>query len=308
LSKQEERAAEIVNEIVSLHQLVERVVDALRTKMDEVEKSLNDTNRYASAEYWRLVAFADGMIKVRLIIEQNFKFIETLGILATSRYMLELLIWLRLLKGGDSWYSFIYAKQLITDKRDHAKEHLAKVKSEISLFKQLEKKENEKGERVIRRDLAASRPDICTLRAVADEIDRIARRHFCLYGEDAKTRGFGYQAYLMETKIIPRIEKEIEQLQSVKTSATAQMPKFAQGHKPWLWKEQAAAAGLNEQFQFVYSYTSRLLHATPTSLTTNQKNLEWDEIVMFLDFLYVSMADAIEMAEWLAGLKEEQAH
>jgi hypothetical protein len=27
-----------------------------------------------------------------------------------------------------------------------------------------------------------------------------------------------------------------------------------------------------------------------------------------LDFLYVSMADAIEMAEWLAGLKEEQAH
>jgi hypothetical protein len=191
-------------------------VEALRTKLDEVEKSLNDSNRYASAAYWRLVAFTDGMIKVRLIIEQNFHFIETLGILASTRYMLELLIWLCLLKSGDSWYCFTYAKQLITDKRDHAKEHLAKVKNEITLFKQLEKRESEETEQVIREDFAISRPDLLprTTHAVMKEIDRMARRHFCLYSEDAKTRGFGYQSYLMETEIVPRIEKEIEELQA----------------------------------------------------------------------------------------------
>ena len=183
------------------------------------------------------------------------------------------------------------------------------MKNEIALFKQLEKRESEESEQTIRGGFTISRPDLLprTTHAIMREIDLLVRRHFCLYSEDAKTRGFGYQSYLMETEIVPHIEKEIEQLQSVKTSAIAQMPKSAQGTTR-SWKEQAAAAGLNEQFQFVYSYTSRLLHATPTSLTTNQKNLEWDEIVMFLDFLYVSMLDAIEMAQLLAGLKEHDAN
>ncbi|HEY5330211.1 MAG TPA: hypothetical protein VIJ79_10035 [Acidobacteriaceae bacterium] len=305
MNKQQERAAKIIDEIVSLQQRVERVAERLKTKLSEVEKSLGDSSRYASSDYWRLVAFADGMVKVRLIIEQNFHFIETFGILATTRYMLELLIWLRLLKSSETWYCFTYAKQLITDKRDHAKEHLAKVRSEINLFKQLERKESEESIKVIRHDLATSRSDLLpdAIRTVMEENDRSARRQFCLYSEDAKTQGFGFQAYLMETKIIPQIETEIEQFQALKTNAVAQMPRSVQGHKPWKWKERAAAAGMIEQFEFVYAYTSRLLHATPTSLTTNQKNLDWHEIVMFLDFLYVSMLDAIEMAEYLADLK-----
>ena len=33
---------------------------------------------------------------------------------------------------------------------------------------------------------------------ITAEIDRAARRRFCLYSEDAKTRGYAYQAFLME--------------------------------------------------------------------------------------------------------------
>lgn len=65
---------------------------------------------------------------------------------------------------------------------------------------------------------------------------------------------------------------------------------------------------MSEQFEFVYAYTSRLLHATPTSMTTNQKNLEWNEIGAFLDFLYVSILDAIEMSEKLAEIKSPSAN
>jgi hypothetical protein len=95
-----------------------------------------------------------------------------------------------------------------------------------------------------------------------------------LYSKDAKSNGYGYQAYLMEKQVIPQLETKIEQLQNTKIAAISQMPKSAQGHKRWIWKHEAAAAGMTEQYEFLYAYTSRLLHATPTSVTTDQKNLE----------------------------------
>jgi hypothetical protein len=51
--------------------------------------------------------------------------------------------------------------------------------------------------------------------------------------------------------------------------------------RDWRWKEQAAIAGMSEQYEFIYSFTSRLLHATPVSLTTNQKLLEPGEMHCF---------------------------
>jgi hypothetical protein len=311
LDKHQERGKKIVAEIASLHQRVARTVDRLRAKLNEANELVNDSNRFGSLDYWRLVAFSDGMIKIRLIIEQNFTFIETFEILSTSRYMLELLIWFRLLT-ADPAYSFTYVKQLVTDKRDHAREHLNKVKKEIELFKQLEKQESAECEAVIRGKSASAMAHSDSLprsaRIIADEIDCLARRRFCLYSEDAKTRGFGYQAYLMEKQVLPQLEQEVERLQALKIAAISQMPESAQGHKPWRWKEQAAAAGMSDQFEFVYAYTSRLLHATPTSMTTNQKNLEHNEVVTFLDFLYVSILDAIEMSERLAGIIDSSAN
>ncbi len=130
MDKHQERAKKIIGEINSLHERVEHTVAALKANCDAVSASLDDAHYYGDSKYWRLVAFADGMVKLRLIIEQNFNFIETFVILGITRYVLELLIWLKLLS-NDSTYSFIYIKQLATDKRDHAREHLNKVKSEI---------------------------------------------------------------------------------------------------------------------------------------------------------------------------------
>lgn len=205
MDKHQERAKKIVDEIASLHGRVERTIEGLRAKLDEANKQVVHSKLYGSSDYWRLVAFSDGMIKVRLIIEQNFSFIETFGILATTRYMLELLIWFKLL-ASDPTYSFTYVKQIITDKRDHAKEHLSKVKNEIALFEQLEKRESEESKEAIRRKGASTK--VAITRMIADEIDRSARRRFCLYSEDARTRGFGYQAYLMKAQVIPQLGRK----------------------------------------------------------------------------------------------------
>ncbi len=86
------------------------------------------------------------------------------------------------------------------------------------------------------------------------------------------------------------------------------MPKSTQHGKRWNWKEQAAKAGMSEQYGFLYSYTSRLLRATPASLTTKQKNLELDEVSMFLDFIFVAMLEATEIAERVGASKNPVVH
>ena len=67
------------------------------------------------------------------------------------------------------------------------------------------------------------------------------------------------------------------------------------------WKEEAGRVGMQAQYEFIYSFTSRLLHATPASIFTDQKNLEVAEMVLFLDYIYVSMLDALDIAARQVG-------
>jgi hypothetical protein len=295
----------IVGEIRSLHHRVERTVDALRHKVDDASKSVVDSNRFAVSDYWQLRILYDGMIRVRLIIEQNLEFIETLSLLATSRYFLELLIWFRLLETGNPDYCFTYVKKLVTDQCDHARERLSKAKSEIAIFKELEAREAAQTGEAAHKSLKSFSK---SYNMIAGEVDRVARRKFCLYNSDANTRGYGYQAALLEKQLVPQLEKEVEELEKREAEAISQMPKSPREDKHWSWKQQAAAAGMAEQFEFLYAYTSRLLHATPMSLTTHEKSLVLGEITMFLDFIYISILDVIEIAEKHAGISNPLVH
>jgi len=78
-----------------------------------------------SHAYWVHVAFADSLVRLRLLIEQNFAHIESIGLLAVTRYVFELTVWLKLL-AKDSRYGLVYYRELIknqleyhTDLRNH---------------------------------------------------------------------------------------------------------------------------------------------------------------------------------------------
>jgi len=315
LVAQEQDIANIVAEIRSLHPRVERTIEALRARFNEGDKLVDESNQYASPDYWRLAGITDGMIKINIIIEKNFEYIETFAVLATTRYMLELLIWSRLLTSDDPEYCFTYVKWSITGNRDYLKEHLAKVNREIAFFEGLEDREAKDTLDAATRSLGvrnagAGSPSAFSerFRMIAEENDRQARRRFCLYSRDAKTRGYGYQAALMKRQVVPQLEKEIERLEKIMEAALSQMPESSRGLKRWNWKEQATKAGMTEQYDYLYSYTSRLLHATPPGLATKQKNLELDEAVMFLEFIFVAILEATEIAERVGRIKNPEAH
>lgn len=304
-------AENLANEIISLGPRIERAIKALTKRLNEIEEPLDESNVFASPSYWQVAAIRDGMIKVHISIEQNFRYIETFGVLAITRYIFELLVWFRLLESGNTKYAFWYAKQLMTDNWKYASEELAKLRSEIELFRQLHAREDDELGKAAQAAIEqVDRPEqyVEASRMIAQEIDRTARRRFCVNADGAKTRGYGFQAHLLETQAVPKLERRVKEQEEWKDKAIAQMPRSMQSHARWQWAEMAEAAGMRDQYDFLYRYTSRLLHATPISFYKDQKNLEISEVKMFLDFVFVSILELTEISERLAGLSNPQAN
>lgn len=307
MTRRNARIAELVAEIGTLSSRIARALQALKQKDARENGHIDETNSLTSLSYIRLLASSEGLRKIDNIIEQNFIVINTFSILSTTRYIIELLVWCRLLNLDPDKYACYYVAQLLADQLQHNKSNLEKVKSEVIFFEALQKEEDKGHEGVLtnqRNGLTAEALGQ-SFRLIAEATDRSARQNFSLYAHDAKTNGFGFQAFLLKQKALPQLQRLAEEVERLRAETKKKLP-----HWPtkWIWVEQARIAGLGEQFEYVYGYTSRLLHARPISFGTNQKNLEEREIEMFLDFIFVSIVEIIEMSEKLVGLANPSGH
>jgi hypothetical protein len=96
----------------------------------------------------------------------------------------------------------------------------------------------------------------------------------------------------VQAKAQDEVEREFRAFESqLDQSVRAIIP------KRWNWNQQAEQVGMKEEYEFIYLYTSLLMHATPVSLTTDQKNLELKEVRMFLKYIHVRINDAVRMVE-----------
>lgn len=287
----------MIDRRVSVHASIEKVVKDIRELQDSFEAliqefriitdKLNDTHKLGktkySSSYWVRVAYLDALIKLRLFIEQNFQYIETMGLLAVTRYVFELTVWLRLMQ-HDHRYGLVYFSELLKDQKKLHEDMKAHLIQESMFFENLDKSESN----LLEQKVTAAQKIVDQGKRhdafkklsenVQQEVDNQAARRFVLYLEDAKTNGYGYQAHLIRTKAAPRVQTAIDGLENEWHDLQTSMPKDVQRLVParsrWNWKQNAKIVDMDDEYAFIYSYTSRLLHARPASLTTDQKNLE----------------------------------
>jgi hypothetical protein len=201
--------------------------------------------------------------------------------------------------------------QLIEKQIRFYEDFIKKLQQEIVLLKRLEEEEGTEMDAAIKAIKSDEDFDKSYLRLLGEiqaETDRKARRNFCIYANQARTNGYGFQAFLVEEEL-PKLQKRLDdcrRAQAKRLSGINGKPpigtKWDQQERSWRWKEQAAVVGMSDQFEFIYSFTSRLLHATPVSLTTDQKLLEPHEMHMFLEYIYVSILDIVDMAKKMIGV------
>lgn len=292
------RIDSVVSDIKQLHGDFVSQIDLLKSEILRRETGATAVAFAEEAGYWRLVMLCDSLVKVRIFIERNFHFIETIGLLGLIRYMLELSIWCRLCV-RDLRYALVYHKSVLEGSQEHYSGLLLQLTSEISLFKRLEKAEGERLSDLLQKGAAVEGVDI---RDIRQQTDDEAALVFSIYGEDAKHNGYGFQAYLLEAKALPQIKEGLR----LAASALADFDLRWGSHivdidDRWNWKRKAAAVGMDREYDFIYAYTSRLLHAKPASLTTDQKSLELAEVYMFLRYCSMKIKELLFAARNLGS-------
>lgn len=250
---------------------------------------------------WCLAAMGDSLVRVRLLLEQNFHFLETIGVVAVSRYLFELSVWLGLFE-QDERFGLVYYGQLLETQQKYFADHLNQLGREVELLRLFERKEQEVQRAVVGN---ASAPEELgsRFRWAAEMIDAEAARKFSLYAEQAKRNGYSFQAHLVEKKAVPQVESALRELCAEQAYFDANvLPgirdlSLANGKKKrWEWKKMAESVGLLPEYDYIYAFASKLLHATPASITTDQKNLEPEEMLIFLKYIDVKIIDMLDLA------------
>ena len=77
--------------INGLHSTIERLSRCFREDNQSITSNRFDNN---SPDFWRSNIYGDAPVKIRIILENNFKQIETIGLVAVTRYIFEISVWL----------------------------------------------------------------------------------------------------------------------------------------------------------------------------------------------------------------------
>ncbi|CAH1078516.1 conserved hypothetical protein [Candidatus Nitrotoga sp. 1052] len=285
--------------IVSIRQLGETLGQLsahFRNNIPNGERLADD--KY-STDNWRRNTYGNILIRLRQLTENNFRIVETLSLLVTARYIFEATIWLRLFQ-KDKRYCLIYYRELLKTQLRFYEDSLAQLHREIALLKRFGEMDHHENSMTLE-DIRASTSSADfakTVRSAMDRVDSEAAKCFSIYADQARTNGYEFQAYLVGTQAIPPVEENISRLKSEIAEFEKNVPADVQNllKGRWQWRGMSDEAGMLEEHDYIYAYASKLVHATPASITTDQKNLEMPEVCIFLRYIQVKLLEIIDLA------------
>lgn len=304
---------QIITELKLLHPKLQLLTDSLKGKLSTFKTI--EMEEYG-ADYWRTQALSDALVRVRIFVENNLSYIETLGVLSLCRYTFELVVWLKHFE-MDQRFALVYARMLIKQQAELYEDLANHLRREIALYNSLAAEEKAAHDRVLGAAAVAQRSaDPAAIgrkinedmHAASGYVDEKLALQFAIYSSDIKRNGYGFQAHLIETQALPQAldyaAKNSESLTKFNNRWAATISELKL--KGWKWNARAANVDMASEYDFIYSYTSRLLHATPASLTTNQKSLEDEEAFLFLRYVNTQFRWIIKHAE--ARVAQQTVH
>jgi hypothetical protein len=244
----------------------------------------------------------EALSRCQILVTNNVVVLETLGVISLTRYVFELLVWLRTIQ-KTPLKSLHFLMLSLKDGEDHTSQHIDHLEAEAQFLDRMEKRDDPKP---LMRSLQKKHGENLTAeivreaeRARMDAIDFEARRHFIAYAADAKINGYSYQAHLIRTKALVAAQADLRAKQQLRSDLVnrfgSPLIEEACGKAKWKWFDSAKAVGMESEYNYIYRYTSRLLHATPTSFYTTSKNLELSEMRLLLEYVYVRTLDIIDV-------------
>ncbi|WP_210512483.1 hypothetical protein [Pantoea ananatis] len=295
----EQEIADLVKNIRDHRSVLDATAQLFRTQ----EKKDNFNPKIA--EDWCNSVFGDSLVKLRLFTENNFNYIESLSLISVTRYIFEMSVWLKLLT-KDSRYGIVYYSQLLKGQREYWTRFQEQMNREVVFLEKMYKEERDLtnkrlGEVKIMGDTEeATHAAEKIFEYVKKIIDEKADRSFSIFSEEAKFNGYGFQSVLVKKNQLEKTENALIEIANEKEKFEENLPedvkKMVSNNIHWKWDQKAKEAQLEDEYNFIYTFTSKLLHAVPTSITTDHKNLEYQEMVFLLRYINVKIKDIIELS------------
>lgn len=217
--------------------------------------------------YWRILILSQSLVRLRHIIENNISRIETLGTLALTRYIFELVVWLKLFEKDEN-YVFLFAWMYFDGQIDFYTKLEKFNNREVELYESFAREEDEQNK---------------------NEIDAKLERDLLIYDDEVREMGYRSQAERIRTQVLPEIKELVrlnqKSFDNFNEKRGALVATLKKNMKNTRWVTMAKEAGMEIEFDFIYSYTSRLLHAKPVSIITNQQELMDSELLLFWRFI-----------------------
>lgn len=257
-----------------------------------------------NADHWGLKIIHDSLVKILHIVGKELDSTETLNVVSVSRYICELNIQLNLIK-NDSRYSLVYYGELIKNQREYWSRFKDQLEREIIAFNSLKKQEDELHNQKLVEILQMPKGPEQTetprslSQYVSKVIDEKADRIFSINAEQAKTNGYDFQAILIAKKQLPQVIESIKEIDMEDTiynsNISGDIIKIINSKTSWAKKSKMT--NLYDDYHFIYSFSSKLLHALPASISTSDLGLSNDEKMIFLNFIKVRILDILKLSQ-----------
>ena len=297
----ESRVATVAAEIQDLAPIIAELTQRVRTAIAEPTIATLEGRERAETLLPCEIG-AEALSRCQILVANNVVVLETLGVISLTRYVFELLVWLRTIQ-KTPLKSLRFLMLSLNDGEDHTVQHIAHLEAEARFLDVMAERDNpipgmmalqeEYGENLTAEIVRNAE------RARMDAIDFEARRHFIAYAADAKVNGDGFQAHLIRKKAVAAAQADLDAMRQVRLHFVDRFGQSlideAGGVSKWRWFDSAKAVDMEPEYQYIYRYTSRLLHATPTSFYTTSKTLELTEMRLFLEYVYVRLLDVIDV-------------
>jgi len=286
-------------------------IPSIRARVDgrkyvEELKNATESELQHSAAYWAHLAHAGTLDKVMSLFDRDGPH-ETFELLAIARNIFENLVWLRLIQGNRN-FGLVFFAHLLRGQEEHHKAFIQKIKDEVDLFEVADQIDSEAVISLASSFRSIDNPQgdadrfLAERNKQADTLDKMIRREFSLYAEQATINGYGYQAHLLREKAIPIHEEQLAIIQKSAADLAAKLPTLLDAKlqnlatSKWNWSDRAKDVGMEKHYRFIYSYTSRLLHSTPINIITD-KSLSEEEQVTILDYIVLGCSDILALIE-----------
>lgn len=249
---------------------------------------------------WALRAHLGTIDKLESLFDQDRDY-RAEELLATARNLFENLVWLKLFSHDLDWGTRFYG-QFLKQHEEDLQRTIAKMEAEAALFDEADDEEDadmdlaftglEADDDVDQR--VESALELRERQRVA--LDMKIRRTFSLFAASARFNGYGLQAHLIRTEHLPRHQAQLDLIRAQMSEFERRVgdPQRVRAAFAWMkWKEAARTVDMLEQYDFLYAYTSRLLHATPMNIIT-EKQLTPGEDTMLMEYVVVTAIDLLD--------------